>query len=243
MPRSGEGAQRVRRAGEGLEERRPAVGDGKWELRREGKGWGGEECGGKGWRRERRQGGRALGLRGRVPAGAEGGARGKVERGASGGGVELGGKGGGLLRGRELESALLSLNRKCTAECVCAALPRRDRVPDCRSVGSVWETAALPRLSTLIPLGSTQTRTPPPPTDLRPTAGAGSLGGGEESPKETRLGPSACSERDLRSRNWDGGFEPGHLEKGRAGEEASGVRPELDGVKTPQDGIQGSRCC
>lgn len=178
MPRSGEGAQRVRRAGEGLEERRPAVGDGKWELRTgEGKGWGGEECGGKGWRRERRQGGRALGLRGRVPAGAEGGARGKVERGASGGGVELGGRGGGLLRGRELVSALLSLNRKCPAECVCVALPRRDRVPDCRSVGSVWEPAALPPLSTLIPLGSTQTRTPPrPPPILDPPREPGPLG-------------------------------------------------------------------
>lgn len=193
MPRSGEGAQRVRRAGEGLEERRPAVGDGKWELRTgEGKGWGersagegveeGEEARRKGTRAARegagRRGGRSQG---------KGGARGV------GGRCGVGGKRRGpVIRGRELVSALLSLNRKCPAECVCAALPRRDRVPDCRSVGSVWEPAALPPLSTLIPLGSTQTRSPPPPTDLRPTAGAGSLGGGEESPKETRLGPSAC---------------------------------------------------
>lgn len=121
---------------------------------------GGEE----GWRRERSQGGRALRLRGRVLASAQGGAAGKVGRGA---GEDLGDR-EGACPGRGAPVCAAVFESRAPAG-VCAPRSRRGMQSPRRSVGAVGLANCGPApLSTPIPPRSTLTHTlwPPGPEDL-----------------------------------------------------------------------------
>ncbi|XP_030681969.1 spidroin-1-like [Nomascus leucogenys] len=188
----------------------------KWERRTgEGRGGEGDERGGGGGRGG--WGGRALGLRGRVPRegarGRGGRSRGKVERERVGGARRSWGNEEGACRGGASKSC--AAVSKSPVAAGCAAPRSRGRTARGVGLGNSGPAPVLHPDSTRIhPDPQPLAWSPEDPIRNQPREPWGQAG--------ERAGPPCLGERVLRSRNWGEDVEPGPLGEGRAGSGAPG---------------------